>query len=111
MNVRSITGIIAAALLGLALMPTAASAQQNHISKRLERQQARIQEGVNSGRLNHHEAHTLRARDRKIHESAVAMRARNNGKLTKLDRRLLDDRLNANSKSIDREKHNHRMRH
>jgi len=110
MNVRSITGLVAVALLGAALIPTAALAQ-THMPKRMERQHARILEGVNSGQLTHREAHHLRVRDHKIHESAMAMRARHDGKLTHLDRRVLRDRMNATSKAIYRDKHNDKMHH
>jgi len=110
MNVRSITGLIATALLGAALIPTTAQAQ-TPMQKRMERQHARILEGANSGQLTHREAHHLRVRDHKIHETAMAMRARHDGKLTHLDRRVLKDRMNATSKAIYRDKHNHAVHH
>jgi len=83
----------------------ACQASAQNVQKRIEHQEKRISQGVRSHKLSHREAAKLRAADGRIRKSAEVDRKHHHGRLTKLERHNLNRRLNENSKSIFREKH------
>ena len=99
---------MAAALLAA---PALMNAQSNHeINQRKDNQQDRIAQGVHSGQLTHRETAHLERQEHSINREERAMRAENNGRLTRGDRRLINHQQNAESRRIYRDKHNNRVR-
>ncbi|HLY41383.1 MAG TPA: hypothetical protein VKR52_09215 [Terracidiphilus sp.] len=84
----------------------APAAQKQTIHQREFNQQRRIANGVRTGRLNGRQTFRLERQQRSIHRQARVMRARNNGRLTMRDRRVLRHRQNMASRRIFRAKHN-----
>ncbi|HTZ40258.1 MAG TPA: hypothetical protein VMB77_08875, partial [Syntrophales bacterium] len=74
------------------------------IEKRMENQQRRIQQGINSGQLTPKEAGRLEARQAKIKQDELRMKS--DGKLTADERRKLNRELDKEDKRIHKEKHN-----
>jgi hypothetical protein len=97
-------------LLGLALslsLPAVASANELHprraeVNRRLERQNARIDEGVAAGRLAPAEAHRLHREDRMVRHEERAMAAANGGHITRREKRVLNRQENRISRQIYR---------
>ena len=81
------------------------SAQAQGINHRLHNQHARIEAGERSGELTNREADRLERRDANIHRSERRDRKAHDGKLTRRERRNLQRRLNHDSRSIYRQKH------
>jgi Ni/Co efflux regulator RcnB len=80
------------------------AAQAGPLNNRLERQEHRIDRGVKNGSLSPREYNRLEKRTEKI--EADRLRAiRSGGKLTNAEKYRLNHRLNRNSRSIYREKH------
>jgi uncharacterized protein YaiI (UPF0178 family) len=108
---KTISKTLIATSLGL-LVALPALAQQNEgryirhddISERLERQHHRIKKGVKAGQLTGKEAKTLRQHQRDIRY--LERLFREDGKLTKKERRILNRELRDSSRQIDRLKHN-----
>jgi len=73
------------------------------VSHRQAEQQARINQGVQSGKLTPEEARTLRVEQRLVRITKRAMRA--DGVVTPRERRVLNRQLNRTSRDIAREKH------
>ena len=99
------TMIFAVAIL--ALMCSTISMSQTKtpvIDQREANQQARIQQGVQSGELTGGEARRLEAQEGKI--KADEMVAKADGKVTPAERRHLKRELNRTSRRIYRAKHN-----
>jgi len=78
------------------------------IDQRESNQQARIQQGINSGALTPGEAGRLEHREQSIANQEQRMRARDGGELTAKDRAVLNNRLNRTSNAIYRDKHNNK---
>ncbi len=78
------------------------------VKNRLKRQQARINQGIQSGELTRSEAKNLEKHDAKIAADAKIDKAQNGGKLTPSERKNLKHRLNKQSRRIERKKHNSR---
>jgi tellurite resistance protein len=93
----------------LALMFSTLSLSQTKtpvIDQREQNQQARINQGVQSGELTRGEARRLEAREGKI--KAGEMVAKSDGKITPAERRHFKRELNRTSWRIYRNKHNAR---
>ncbi len=101
------------ALLGAALLPVAAQAQDQYhhfahngnVNQRLENQNDRINQGVDNGTLNRHEAYRLRSQDRRIRYQANRDRFFHHGHLSPGERYRLNNRLNGDSGNISRHRH------
>ncbi len=101
------------ALLGAGLLATSASAQSwgaNHPRRveangRLATQNARIRNGVASGRLDLAQAHQLHADDRSIRGEERADAAVHGGHITRAEKGQINRQENANSRAIYGEKH------
>jgi hypothetical protein len=79
--------------------------RRTEVNHRLERQNARIREGVATGRLSRGEARRLHAEDRSVRAEERAMAAANGGHITRREQRVLNREENANSRRIFRQKH------
>ena len=107
MNVRNLIAPILA-LGTIAVLAAPSMAQEHHpmsVNHRLERQDARIHEGVKTHELNKYEAARLHARDRRIHVAEHRDRRYHGGHLTAAERARLEHRLNHDSHSIHHDKH------
>jgi hypothetical protein len=78
----------------------------NGVRERIERQEMRIKQGVRSGQLTRHEAKRLKHNQRDV--SLLYKQLRRDGRLDRLDRKLLRRELDRNGKLIKRLKHNQR---
>jgi hypothetical protein len=76
------------------------------INQRKENQQDRIAQGVKSGQLTAGETAHLEHQEAAINHEEKAMRAQDNGHLTKADKSLINKQQNQESKRIYRDKHN-----
>jgi hypothetical protein len=83
----------------------AAHPRRAEVNRRLTRQNARIANGVATGRLTRGEAQRLHAADRNIRAQERAMAAANGGHITHREQRLLNREENRVSGRIYREKH------
>jgi hypothetical protein len=91
----------------LSLTTAALSAQSNQeINQRKENQQDRIAQGVKSGQLTPGETAHLEKQESAINHEEKAMRAQDNGHLTKADRKLINKQQNQESRRIYKDKHN-----
>lgn len=105
--------IILAALIALPAMGSTAQAQtwaHNHprraeVNTRLDRQNARIHQGVVDGQLSHAQARQLHADDRSIRAEERADAAVNDGHITRGEQRQINAQENANSTAIYDERH------
>lgn len=97
------------ALPGLAGAQTPAPNGAAEVNQRLQWQQQRTQQGVNSGQLTPGETQRVERNDARIASQEQRMQARDpNGQLTGAQTRRLNAELNRNSRIIKREKHNGR---
>jgi hypothetical protein len=85
--------------------PTQEKHQMN-VKNRLQRQQARINQGIKSGELTRGEAKNLERHEANIATDAKIDKAENGGKLTPQEHKNLENRLNKQSGRIFRKKHN-----
>jgi hypothetical protein len=85
---------------------TTAPTKPPTINQRKENQQDRIAQGVKSGQLTAGETSHLEKQEAGINKEEKGMRAQDNGKLTKQDRKTLNQQQNAESRRIYRDKHN-----
>jgi hypothetical protein len=92
-----------AALFALCGASFAQSGSTPRIDKREAHQQARIQQGVNSGQLTPREANRLERQQG--HIEAAEARARSDGKVTAHERAHLTRMQNRASRDIHRQKH------
>ena len=105
-----------AALMMPAMAQTAPNAVQTNptplipkpptINQRMENQQDRIAQGINSGQLTAGEAANLETKESAITKEVRADRQANGGKLTQAERVQVNHQLNRTSKQIYRDKHN-----
>jgi septal ring factor EnvC (AmiA/AmiB activator) len=104
--------LIAAAVLipGLALTALTASAHSglDRIDARLERQQARIEQGVSSGELTRKETKYLKREQRRLHKKV--RKFSRDGRLSSKERRKLTAGLDRASDNIYSFKHNESSR-
>jgi hypothetical protein len=108
------TAILASALF---IAPAAMFAQtptpgahDYNINQRKVDQQDRIANGVRSGQLTPRETAHLEHQEAGINREERAMRAQDNGHLTKQDRRVIHTQQNQESRRIYRDKHNAAVR-
>jgi phage-related tail fiber protein len=85
-------------------------ANDYNIHQRKDAQQARIGQGVRSGQLTPRETSHLEHQEAGINREERAMRAQDNGHLTKQDRRTIHAQQNQESRRIYRDKHNGAVR-
>ncbi len=76
------------------------------INQRKENQQDRIAQGVKSGQLTAGETSKLEHQEAGINHEEKAMRAQDNGHLTKADKSVINKQQNQESQRIYRDKHN-----
>jgi hypothetical protein len=76
------------------------------INQRKTAQQNRIARGVKSGQLTAGETSRLEHQEAGINREERAMRAQDNGHLTKADRKTIHQQQNQESRRIYRDKHN-----
>ena len=79
------------------------------VNNRLKRQQARINQGIQSGELTRSEAKNLEKHEANIATDAKLDKAENGSKLTPQEHKNLERRLNMQSGRIFRKKHNGRI--
>jgi hypothetical protein len=101
--------LVIAGLLGLfASLPVFAAYAHTHngksIHQRLERQQQRIEQGIASGELTRKESKVLQRQQRKVR--SLTREFRDDGRLSKKERRVLTRKLDKLSDKIWRLKHN-----
>jgi hypothetical protein len=102
MNIKTLALVATLTLTAATL--TAQTSQE--INQRKENQQDRIAQGVKSGQLTAGETGHLEHQEAAINHEEKAMRAQDNGHLTKADKSLLNKQQNQESKRIYRDKHN-----
>ncbi len=110
MNIRSTptllcTLAIAAFAAGLSNARADTPWQQAHpwreqVNNRLQRQNARIHQQVAEGELSRAQAHRLHVRDHSVRMQERRMAARDGGRITPRDRRILNRRENRLSRRI-----------
>ena len=97
------TTVLSAAML----LPVYAQ-QTPEVAKRKERQQARIAQGVKSGKLTPRETANLEKKEAKINRETKRDRAANGGKLTAGEKARINRQQNRVSRKIYDKKHNDR---
>ena len=80
------------------------------VQERKNNQQGRIAQGVHSGQLTARETGNLERREASVNREEHAMRRADGGHLTARDKAALTSRQNHISRSIDKDKHNSRVR-
>ena len=91
----------------LSLTTAALSAQTSQeINQRKENQQDRIAQGVKSGQLTPGETSHIEHQEAGINHEEKAMRAQDNGHLSKADKSVINKQQNQESRRIYRDKHN-----
>ena len=114
MNIRifalATTLALAPAVLFAQPVTTPAVTHPYNIHQRKVNQQDRIGQGVRKGTLRPSETARLERQEVRINREERGMRARNNGHLTRQNRRTLRHQQNRESKRIFRLKHNARGR-
>jgi septal ring factor EnvC (AmiA/AmiB activator) len=103
---RFITVIVLCAFALVLYGAPVVNAQTNdpNIEKRMENQEKRIQQGVQSGQLTPKETGRLEAEQAKIKQDEERMKS--DGKLTQKERTKLNKELNKSSNDIYKKKHN-----
>lgn len=98
--------IVIAGLLAVVVAVPARAVESGHsVNKRMRRQNHRINEGLHNGKLSPKEADRLRNQEGALKDEEHAMREANGGKLSKGDRRVLQNQENRLSHRIHRQKH------
>jgi hypothetical protein len=105
MNVPFSKAVLGAAAV-LALASSAMPASAGEVDNRVNRQQARINQGVKSGQLTQHEYNRDESRLDRINAARNRDLAKNDGHLTAGEKARLNGRLNGDSKQIYFTKHN-----
>ena len=89
----------------LTFAQAAPAQEKNQIIKREFNQQRRIGNGIRNGALTPRQGARLERQQARIHRQVRGMRARDNGRLTMKDRRMVHRRQNIASRRIYRAKH------
>jgi hypothetical protein len=97
--------LTAAAMFAQTTTPTPGKNDHN-IQQRKVDQQKRIGNGVKDGQLTPKETSHLEHQEAGINKEERGMKAQDNGKLTKQDRKTLHQQQNQESRRIYRDKHN-----
>jgi hypothetical protein len=87
------------------------NAAQDHfgngeVGRREQRQQNRIAQGIQSGRMNANEASHVERREAGVQSEVRADRAANGGRLTRSERRAVNNQQDRLSRTIYTDKHN-----
>ncbi len=82
----------------------------NEVGQRKQNQQDRIAQGIRSGQLTAGETKNLENKEQGINRETRGMRQANGGKLTRADRRAVNQQQNKVSRQIYNKKHNARKR-
>ncbi len=106
-NKEIMAGLLAGSLLLGSLPALAQSTYDPRIDAREQRQQQRIQQGINSGQLRPGEANRLERQQAHIQATEDRMKA--DGNLTRAERARLTRMQNRASNNIYRDKHNNRV--
>ena len=101
MNTRIILAILAAAAL-----PVAAQTETPRVDQRQANQEARIQQGVQSGQLTNKETARLEKGQAKVQK--IETKAKADGQVTQKERAKLAKAQDKQSKKIYKKKHNAR---
>lgn len=101
--------ITTAFALTLAAAMAPAYAHADKFQERLQRQSARIEQGVESGELTRREANILRREHRELRQLTHLLAG--DGRLSKSERRMLNEKYDDTSDLIWRLKHNDQHRH
>ena len=97
-------------VVALTVSPAALFAQTNaEINQRKADQEARIAQGVHSGQLTSRETSHIEHQEAGINREEHAMRAQDNGHLTRQDRAVINHQQNQESRRIYNDKHNGRV--
>lgn len=75
------------------------------VNQRLHNQNARINQGVKTGKLSPQQAQAMHQQDRQMRQEERADAAQNGGHITKAEQKQLNQQENAQSKQIYQEKH------
>ncbi|WP_156679412.1 hypothetical protein [Sphingomonas profundi] len=97
--------IIATAALGALAFGSIAASAEGPVNLRQVNQERRIDAGKRSGKLTRSEAARLKAQQAAIKREEDRMRARNHGKLTARDKRILHARQDQANRAILHQKH------
>ena len=106
---------IAFGVSGIALAQEQAATQQTKkspiVNQRQKYQHRRIVQGVKSGQLTRGETRRLERQQARIQTTKLMDKANNGGKLTPQEKKHLNKMQNRVSRHIYRAKHNNRVRH
>ena len=112
MNVKALALLASLALAPVAFSQTATTTptpvpttKKLNINQRKENQQDRIAQGVKNGTLSPNETARLEHQEAGINKEEAGMRAQDNGRLTKADRKLITKQQNQESRRIYKNKH------
>jgi hypothetical protein len=106
---RTAKNLFIATLCLFTAAPAFAGHRHDRLLDRLDRQQNRIERGIDSGELTRREARTLKKQQRRIHRLAREFYADDH--LCKRERRILHKKLNRASDRIYALKHNDEYRY
>lgn len=103
--------VLATSLCLIVAVPAQAGYGHNggRIFDRMERQQARIEHGIENGELTRKEVKKLKKQQRRIRH--LAREFRDDGRLSKKERRILHNKLDKASSRIREFKHNEDVRY
>ena len=76
------------------------------MGQREQRQQNRIAQGIQSGRMNANEASHVESREAGLNAEVRAERSANGGRLTNGERKSVNNQQNGLSQTIYKDKHN-----
>ena len=93
-------------LIALAIGALTANAASAAVNIRQLNQERRIDAGVRSGKLTHHEAANLKAEERYVENLEKGMRAKHGGKLTDADKAVIHAKQDRINDLINGKKHN-----
>lgn len=102
-TLATVTVALLSAFAAQAAEPAASAANMPRVDKRQAHQEARIQQGVNSGQLTARE--TLRVEREQKHIATAEAKAEADGKVTTAERKRLHKMQNAASRDIRHQKH------
>jgi hypothetical protein len=109
-NTMKIAAFALASTLAITSLAVAGAQESNAtINNRKADQQARIGQGVRSGQMTPRETSHIEHQEAGINREEHAMRAQDNGHLTRGDRAVIQHQQNAESRRIYRDKHNGRV--
>lgn len=99
----TLVALVVAALPGITAAQSSDTASTPRIDKRQQLQEKRIEQGVQSGRLNEREAARLEKGQQRVQK--MEDKAASDGKMTKRERARIEHAQDKQSKRIYRQKH------